>query len=313
MCVVYVLAGLFSVISAGLSRVCVTLGAMGRGRGTDPRGLAVAAALALCGCSHEWDAYDPRLAGATTAASGAAGAGGLGGGSGGGGTSGAGGLGGWAGAGGAGGMAGVGGAGGAGSEEPVGCSADGMLALKDGFDDGAIAPVWGVYTGGAATVEEAGGALVVGLPSVDDSPMYGSLYAPTSHDLTGCAVATKVAEAPDLASNGFAHLHVDAGPDVIEIFQEGEGLYFKEVIGQQHIFLAQIPYSPAEHAYWRIREEGGTAYWETSADGQAWVVQASAEAPFPLTAISFGIAAGRYQPDLSPSGTARFESLNVIR
>jgi len=40
-----------------------------------------------------------------------------------------------------------------------------------------------------------------------------------------------------------------------------------------------IPYDPVEHAWLRIREDAGTVYWETSADGREWVTRHSDTAP----------------------------------
>jgi hypothetical protein len=37
-----------------------------------------------------------------------------------------------------------------------------------------------------------------------------------------------------------------------------------------------LTYSATSHAWWRIRETSGSVYWETSADGQTWTIQASA-------------------------------------
>jgi len=42
---------------------------------------------------------------------------------------------------------------------------------------------------------------------------------------------------------------------------------------------AAIPYDPVEHAWLRIREAGGTLYWETSSDGREWVVRHTAASP----------------------------------
>src|SRR3546814_2317316 len=33
------------------------------------------------------------------------------------------------------------------------------------------------------------------------------------------------------------------------------------------------PYDPGEHAWLRVREDAGTLYWETSADGREWTVR----------------------------------------
>jgi hypothetical protein len=40
-----------------------------------------------------------------------------------------------------------------------------------------------------------------------------------------------------------------------------------------------IPYDPAQHAWIRIREDAGTLYWDTSADGREWETRHSDTAP----------------------------------
>jgi hypothetical protein len=40
-----------------------------------------------------------------------------------------------------------------------------------------------------------------------------------------------------------------------------------------------IPYDPVAHAWLRVREDAGTVFWETSADGREWVTQHSDTAP----------------------------------
>jgi hypothetical protein len=59
----------------------------------------------------------------------------------------------------------------------------------------------------------------------------------------------------------------------------------------------------------RFREAGGTLYWEyasgTTAPG-TWIVLASTADPFPLTAITFKIAAGA---NVSSADTAQFDNI----
>jgi hypothetical protein len=40
-----------------------------------------------------------------------------------------------------------------------------------------------------------------------------------------------------------------------------------------------LPYDPVEHAWLRVREAGGTLFWETSPDGRAWTVRHTDTAP----------------------------------
>lgn len=40
-----------------------------------------------------------------------------------------------------------------------------------------------------------------------------------------------------------------------------------------------VPYDPVEHAWLRVREDGGTLFWETAPDGRQWTVRHSDTAP----------------------------------
>jgi hypothetical protein len=57
---------------------------------------------------------------------------------------------------------------------------------------------------------------------------------------------------------------------------EGGALVFRMRDALNDYTLASVPYVAEEHRFWQIREQDGTVYWETSADGQAWTAQASA-------------------------------------
>ena len=256
-----------------------------------------AAALALAGCSHGWDEYDPRLAGGT---GGAASSGG-----------GAGGAPGTGGSGGTGGVPGTG-AGGAGGEDPPGCPG-GHLPIVDAFDDGVIGPAWGVISDGVSMISEEGGALVVTLPDPTLPSMYSGLRSASAHDLTGCAVFTRVSQLADPATHAYTQLYVNAGADVgyIEVVADEGNLLFKKIVAGVPTGLALIPHDPVEHAYWRLRESAETTYWETSADAQTWTTQASDPTPFPLSSVQIGLGAGTYQEEPVVPGTARFEGLNV--
>jgi hypothetical protein len=71
-------------------------------------------------------------------------------------------------------------------------------------------------------------------------------------------------------------------------------------------YRMQIPYDPAVHKHWRIRESGGTAYWEWSTDGAAWT-ELWHEAD-PLQADHVTIVLAAYGTGASE---ARFSEVNI--
>jgi hypothetical protein len=75
--------------------------------------------------------------------------------------------------------------------------------------------------------------------------------------------------------------------------------------------IGSVLYDPAQHAWWRIRESGGTLFWETAPDGKAWVVQAQLSAlPFAIDVLDVDVMSGTYQSQASP-GQSHFDNLNL--
>ena len=76
---------------------------------------------------------------------------------------------------------------------------------------------------------------------------------------------------------------------------------------------ASLPYAPPPYSYlfWRIRENGGAVYWDTSSDGTTWTNQAfvADAALFSLEACTVELYAETYGSSLNP-GVAQFSVLN---
>jgi len=255
--------------------------------------IAAAAAITQSACNHDWDTYDPRLSGATSASSGIGAMGGSGG------------IGGAGGAGGIGGSGGIGGAGGIGGTP---CT----LPIQDNFDDGIIGPQWNSPYESGVTVTETGGELVITPPTTASVPIFGGLESLQDYDVTGCQVSARVTEVPNEDTNAYAVLYLKTNNDSLEIIKDASELVFKTVIGGNHDPLAAVTYDPTQHAYWRLRESSGVVYWETSANGQSWTTQASKDSPLPITAVTIGLGGGAYQAESNPIGKVRFDDLNVL-
>ena len=59
-------------------------------------------------------------------------------------------------------------------------------------------------------------------------------------------------------------------------------------------------YVPATHRWLRIREAGGTLYWDTSPDGTTWALFHSLAAPFAVTALTVRLLAGDWDSPVTP-------------
>jgi hypothetical protein len=256
-------------------------------------------AVLLLGCGHEWDAYDPRLG-----AEGPDAGGGSSSSVGGGGSASSG--------------AGIGGSGGVGgtvaSSSGSGGGSPCALSLQNEFDDGTVeGGPWISYASGDVSVVEADGFLDILMPSMSAQNVWGSFQTVDRYDMSGCGISARVLEIPNTATNAYTNLtvHVDFN-NYVEIASMQGNLLFKYVTnGVNNSTLQVVKHDLGKHAFWRIREEAGTTYWETSMDGQTWVEEVSAPNPLPVTNMLVRLGAGTVSPVTQVIGKARWDDLKV--
>jgi len=75
--------------------------------------------------------------------------------------------------------------------------------------------------------------------------------------------------------------------------------------------LYSATYDPNVHKWFRIRESGGTTFWDTSVDGITWTNRFSVANPIDLTDLSFSLSLGT-AAELSTS-FAYFDNVNSLR
>ncbi|WP_375769230.1 vanadium-dependent haloperoxidase [Archangium gephyra] len=133
-----------------------------------------------------------------------------------------------------------------------------------------------------------------------------------AYDLTDSSFTLEVLQTlrPVLGARTFFRAFVTEEVNEVGFLVENGILYCGQTVGGTRTALASVPYEPARHLWWRLRENSGTTYWETSGDGKSWSVLASKADPISLTAVKLSFGAGR---DLQfPSlGLAIFDSANT--
>jgi len=82
----------------------------------------------------------------------------------------------------------------------------------------------------------------------------------------------------------------DATGDTIEFGFEND-LFVARVIENDVETYSDTSSYPPRPPYWRIREDAGQIYFESSTDGSTWDVEMQIALPFPVTAVtaSFGV------------------------
>lgn len=159
-----------------------------------------------------------------------------------------------------------------------------FAALTDNFSTQTMTSVWSSYTGGTSNV---GGRLKIpAKPEVPNATSNGSWA------LTGSFVTVEVPGVPS-ASGGtdvvssFQILSATSGTQLaiqyrLTGFGQTNKINFANFSNNfQDAGLVTLDYDPLEHRWWRIREDSGTVYWETSRTGYpgTWQTQRSAARP----------------------------------
>lgn len=248
-----------------------------------------------------------------------------------GGASGTGGVGASAGSGSAGGSSGTGGSGGAltdaalggtggktpgdaGSDAPVvaKCAAGKVGDLQETFDS-TWTSRWSTWNDSSTEAAVVGGIASLKLqPNVNG---YAGFSTTKSWDTRDCAVSVEVLKTPDvtLPSTEIYFSLGDSSMQNAVIFTAFGGvLYVERRVGGTKAEQNEITYSAAMQRFWRIREAGGTTYFETAPDGKTW--SAHLQAPTNPQASAYFVEIGSGSWDTPPSTTSisQFDNVNVV-
>ncbi len=100
---------------------------------------------------------------------------------------------------------------------------------------------------------------------------FAGFVSKSAYSLLGCHGSMEVVQAPQ---HPFTVAHVSfspdpsSGADLVEVRQIDKSLAFSLVKGGVATDDCVIPYLPAAHRFWRVREVSGQLLWETAPDGQ---------------------------------------------
>lgn len=165
-----------------------------------------------------------------------------------------------------------------------------MAMLGDDFDDGRInTTLWPTATGGAT--ETGTGRLRIPMsPGVDTN--FTSVRQWT---LAGSKLTAKLATVPAASgsTNAAASMWVTSTTSGTRLGWRYDALTGVLAAMTQVSFGDATPtnltYSALDHAWLRVRESGGTVYWETSGDGWAWTVRRTLATPAWVTSQTHAV------------------------
>lgn len=188
-----------------------------------------------------------------------------------------------------------------------------MSNLWDRFDQNALnASLWSQFTGGSATFTYGPTGAQVNFPSSSTSSTDGDITSNSAYNLTGSAASLQVLSVASVTTfaDNTIQLIQSAG-NVLAMQVENGIIYAQKVVAGSQTNVASLTYNATTMKWWRIRESGGTIFWDYSADGLSWTNLGSVANPFAVTALTVNISGTCFQAETNP-GTFKWNNFNSV-
>jgi len=190
-----------------------------------------------------------------------------------------------------------------------------LETFQDPFDQTSLRSAkWSSFTAGSATFTYASTGAQVNYPASSTASTDGDLTSKATYDMTSSHAYLQVLSVPSSGTHADATLGIWNGSsdaNSVIMFYEAGTLYASKILAGVQTNLASIAYNATTMAYWRIRESGGTTYWDYSSDGITYTNLTSASNPIAVTAVTVNIGGTCFQNETSP-GTFKWNNFNTI-
>ena len=179
-----------------------------------------------------------------------------------------------------------------------------MTSIGTFTDNFAFATAQWAFVGGSTIT---GGQLQIPVVSA-----YDQAFSQAQYDLTGSAAYVQLVQTPNLG-NGTTEaglvLEIDSNNSE-QIGYSGGALFMRERATGSNSDTT-LTFDAVNHKWLRLRESGGTVFWDTSPDGVTWTNRRSKAAGITLTSLTVSLFSGYYGTEPSP-GTAIFDNFNTL-
>jgi hypothetical protein len=185
------------------------------------------------------------------------------------------------------------------------------LALADDFSATSTSSQWNPFIPSPMTVVQTGGQLVITLAANTAASRYGGYVAAANYDMREHCVYVTCVSPPSQSASTEVDFTLKSGTNNYT----GYALVSNQVqafnlFGSTNTTLASDAYNPAMPIVMRLRETGGTLYFEYSLDGTSFTTQFSAADPVPMDVVAPLIQAGTFGSTANP-GTAVFDNFDL--
>src|SRR5215467_13718339 len=188
-----------------------------------------------------------------------------------------------------------------------------MATIQDAFPGSTVdTSKWTAFPSAGGSVSVSGALL--SLTDTASTAAFSVLQSNAAYDLTGSYLFAKLASAGNQAAATLALMKIqaDANNSAQILVQNGTLAAQHQVAGSYSAFLATATYSAATHRWLRLREAGGTLFYEYSANGVTWSTLYSEASPITLTGLTASLQEGATAAT-DPAATSQWAQVNVLQ
>lgn len=187
-----------------------------------------------------------------------------------------------------------------------------LSTLQDLFNQNTLdTGLWSQYTDGSATMSYSSAGAAVTFPATSSSSTDGDITSVSSYNMTGSGAYMGIVSVLSGSQND-CNLTIRKNANNYYQFQiEAGTIYAQYVVAGAQTNAWSTTFSLVTHKYIRIRESGGTSFWDTSTDGSTWTNRFSTANKITLTAVKVNIGGISWGSDAS-AGTFSWNNFNVL-
>lgn len=166
--------------------------------------------------------------------------------------------------------------------------------LTDDFNDNSLDPA--KWTGSYGTVAETNNQAEISCTAGYSGFISNGLY-----DLTGSYMFAEITR-PSIGigtTQAYFQLNQDSNNGLIMVLESTNLTMRVRTAGSNSD--TSITYDATAHKWWRIRESGGSAYFDTSPNGVDWTNQRTVSTPAFATSVAVDLSSGYYGAETSPT------------
>lgn len=180
--------------------------------------------------------------------------------------------------------------------------------LQDNFDDNSInGTLWYTYGLGIAEANQHAEF------TTQTSAQYSGWGSNSAYDLTGSYVMLQLFAMGDrtIVSLEIQPINLFSGTNALDFYLNQTTILARKKVTGSTTTVATETFSATGHAWLRIRETGGTTYWEKSSDGINWTTMHSEANPITVTSLQNETVVGEWQAEASTT-VVKFDNFNII-